>query len=139
MIRPVGLDKYMKKQWSACEKQTDKCSMVTYSTCIFNLQFDPLYQSRINLTISFFFFFLLTAFLWSGLKEKLQKQEKELTEKDLDLREKNEVIAALKKKQDNTKGELEKVKNENRGQWKGHPLLKIRGIFGSKMGKFRLI
>ncbi|XP_059357487.1 putative leucine-rich repeat-containing protein DDB_G0290503 [Carassius carassius] len=49
-----------------------------------------------------------------GLKEKLQKQEKALTEKDLYLKEKNDAIAALKKQQDNTKGELEKVMNKNK-------------------------
>ncbi|XP_016316543.1 myosin-11 [Sinocyclocheilus anshuiensis] len=49
-----------------------------------------------------------------GLKEKLQKQERALTEKDWYLREKNEVISALKKQQDNMKGELEKVKNKNK-------------------------
>lgn len=77
--------------------------------------------------------------MWSGLKEKLQKQEKALTEKDLYLKEKNEVIAALEKQQESTKGELEQVKNKNKGQWKGHPLLKIRRIFGSKMGNFRVL
>uniref|UniRef100_A0A8C1E392 Si:ch211-14a17.10 n=1 Tax=Cyprinus carpio carpio TaxID=630221 RepID=A0A8C1E392_CYPCA len=49
-----------------------------------------------------------------GLKEKLQKQEKALTEKDLYLKEKNEVIAALEKQQESTKGELEQVKNKNK-------------------------
>uniref|UniRef100_A0A671KY42 Si:ch211-14a17.10 n=1 Tax=Sinocyclocheilus anshuiensis TaxID=1608454 RepID=A0A671KY42_9TELE len=49
-----------------------------------------------------------------SLKEKLQKQERALTEKDWYLREKNEVISALKKQQDNMKGELEKVKNKNK-------------------------
>uniref|UniRef100_A0A673IHS6 Myosin-11-like n=1 Tax=Sinocyclocheilus rhinocerous TaxID=307959 RepID=A0A673IHS6_9TELE len=51
-----------------------------------------------------------------SLKEKLQKQERALTEKDWYLREKNEVIAALKKQQDNMKGELEKVENKNRAK-----------------------
>uniref|UniRef100_A0A8C2GWW9 B30.2/SPRY domain-containing protein n=1 Tax=Cyprinus carpio TaxID=7962 RepID=A0A8C2GWW9_CYPCA len=49
-----------------------------------------------------------------SLKEKLQKQEKALTEKDLYLKEKNEVIAALEKQQESTKGELEQVKNKNK-------------------------
>uniref|UniRef100_A0A8C1S5P9 Si:ch211-14a17.10 n=2 Tax=Cyprinus carpio TaxID=7962 RepID=A0A8C1S5P9_CYPCA len=49
-----------------------------------------------------------------GLKEKLQKQEKALTEKDLYLKEKIEVIAALEKQQESTKGELEQVKNKNK-------------------------
>ncbi|XP_043113699.1 golgin subfamily A member 4 isoform X2 [Puntigrus tetrazona] len=49
-----------------------------------------------------------------GLKEKLKKQEKELTEKDLYLKEKNEVIDALKKQQDNIKKGLEKVNNKNK-------------------------
>uniref|UniRef100_A0A671KZL5 Si:ch211-14a17.10 n=1 Tax=Sinocyclocheilus anshuiensis TaxID=1608454 RepID=A0A671KZL5_9TELE len=51
-----------------------------------------------------------------SLKEKLQKQERALTEKDWYLREKNEVISALKKQQDNMKGELEKVKNKNKAK-----------------------
>lgn len=47
---------------------------------------------------------------------KLKKQENELAEKELALKNKNEMIDILEKQQGNMKSELEKVKNKNRGQ-----------------------
>ncbi|KAL1280709.1 hypothetical protein QQF64_015309 [Cirrhinus molitorella] len=50
----------------------------------------------------------------ADLKEKLQKQENVLAEKDQILKEKDETIVILNKQQETVKGELEKVKNKNR-------------------------
>uniref|UniRef100_A0A672L728 Myosin-11-like n=1 Tax=Sinocyclocheilus grahami TaxID=75366 RepID=A0A672L728_SINGR len=49
-----------------------------------------------------------------NLKKQLKKQENALAEKDLYLKEKNEIIDILEKQRDNMKSELEKVKNKNR-------------------------
>uniref|UniRef100_A0A671QVG2 Myosin-2 heavy chain-like n=1 Tax=Sinocyclocheilus anshuiensis TaxID=1608454 RepID=A0A671QVG2_9TELE len=51
-----------------------------------------------------------------NLKKQLKKQENALAEKDLYLKEKNEMIDILEKQRDNMKSELEKVKNKNR-EW----------------------
>uniref|UniRef100_A0A673KPH0 Si:ch211-14a17.10 n=1 Tax=Sinocyclocheilus rhinocerous TaxID=307959 RepID=A0A673KPH0_9TELE len=49
-----------------------------------------------------------------NFKKQLKKQENALAEKDLYLKEKNEIIDILEKQRDNMKSELEKVKNKNR-------------------------
>ncbi|XP_077088851.1 uncharacterized protein LOC143740738 [Siphateles boraxobius] len=48
-----------------------------------------------------------------GLNEKLQRLENTLAKQDLNLKEKDDTIAILKKRQDDMENELEKVKKKN--------------------------
>uniref|UniRef100_A0A671QVG6 Myosin-2 heavy chain-like n=1 Tax=Sinocyclocheilus anshuiensis TaxID=1608454 RepID=A0A671QVG6_9TELE len=69
------------------------------------------------------------------LKKQLKKQENALAEKDLYLKEKNEMIDILEKQRDNMKSELEKVKNKNRDRSFEIFLRLIRSIFSSDLEK----